>query len=170
MKLNSHTFQLYICCVQQHSLVSHVEINIHAEYENWLWLCFSTFDMCETWRREALSHPRSQVEPAGHAVGHRGVRGCNFSPWPVLLTWQEEKLSDMEENRVDLHQQRHHSQTEIETRLYGQTETGDHLRKEFKWKMENNYVLYNFELLYLYFTWVVTWVVFLLLYTSILYI
>lgn len=79
-------------------------------------------------RREALSHLRSQGEPAGHAVGHGGTRGWNFSPWPVPPSWQEEKLSDVKEHGVDLNQQRHHREAHVEAGRCSQDEAGDHLR------------------------------------------
>ena len=98
-------------------------------YENCLCPRISfILSMCDLSRREELSHLRSQVEPAGHAVGHGGTRGWNFSPWPVPPSWQEEKLSDVKEHGVDLNQQRHHSEAHVEAGRGSQDEAGDHLR------------------------------------------
>lgn len=88
-----------------------------------------TVNFDKTFRRESLRHLRSHVEPAGHTVGHRRAGGCHFSPEPVPPSRQEEELSDMKENGVDLNQQRHHSKAHIPTGGHSQTEARDHLRQ-----------------------------------------
>lgn len=63
---------------------------------------------------ENRRHLRSQVEPAGHSVGHRRPRGFDVRPRHVPPTRQEEELPDVEENGVDLNQQRHHGEAHKE--------------------------------------------------------
>lgn len=94
--------------------------------------------MTKVQRTERLRHPRSQVEPAVRRVGHSGARGCDPPTGPVPLSGQEEELSDVEENGVDLDQQRHHSEAQVETARDSQTEAGDHLRQE--WEHEESKV------------------------------
>lgn len=63
-------------------------------------------------------HVRAQVDDAVDAVqrslGHVG---------------HAEQLPQVEEDRVELHQQRHHGKAHVATRQHRQAEAGDHLRK-----------------------------------------